>query len=49
MERSLAERRFRLHGRFRDAETARNLPVAVEITLDLEGWGEIVRLVEIAG
>ena len=36
-------------GGSRDAETARNLPVAVEITLDLEGWGEIVRLVEIAG
>lgn len=33
----------------RDAESARDLPRAVEITMELEDWGEIVRLVEIAG
>lgn len=29
--------------------TARLLPVAVEITIELEDWGKIVRLVEVAG
>lgn len=28
---------------------ARTLPIAVEITLELEDWGKIVRLVEVAG
>jgi general secretion pathway protein J len=28
---------------------ARNLPIAVEITLELEDWGKITRLVEVAG
>jgi general secretion pathway protein J len=30
-------------------DVARMMPVAVEITLDLEDWGKIVRLVEVAG
>jgi general secretion pathway protein J len=30
-------------------DAPRVLPVAVEITLELEDWGEIVRLVEVAG
>jgi len=32
-----------------DAESARDLPLAIEITMELQDWGEIVRLVEIAG
>jgi len=31
------------------ARAASSLPIAVEITLDLEDWGEIKRLVEVAG
>jgi general secretion pathway protein J len=31
------------------ADAARLRPIAVEITLDLEDWGKIVRLVEVAG
>lgn len=31
------------------ADAARVLPIAVEITLELEDWGTIVRLVEVAG
>ena len=30
-------------------DAARMLPIAVEITLELEDWGKIVRLVEVAG
>jgi len=30
-------------------DAARLRPIAVEITLDLEDWGKIVRLVEVAG
>jgi hypothetical protein len=30
-----------------DAERAR--PAAIEVTLDLEDWGEIKRLVEVSG
>jgi general secretion pathway protein J len=30
-------------------DTARTLPLAVEVTLELEDWGKIVRLVEVAG
>jgi general secretion pathway protein J len=29
--------------------TARALPIAVEITLELEDWGKITRLVEVPG
>jgi general secretion pathway protein J len=31
------------------ADAARLRPVAVEITLDLEDWGKLVRLVEVSG
>ncbi|MGH8241330.1 MAG: type II secretion system minor pseudopilin GspJ, partial [Steroidobacteraceae bacterium] len=31
------------------ADAARLRPIAVEITLDLEDWGKLVRLVEVAG
>jgi general secretion pathway protein J len=31
------------------ADAARLRPIAVEITLELEDWGKIVRLVEVAG
>ena len=31
------------------ANAARTLPIAVEITLELEDWGKITRLVEVAG
>jgi general secretion pathway protein J len=31
------------------ADAARLRPIAVEITLDLEDWGKIVRLVEVSG
>ena len=30
-------------------DAARLRPIAVEITLDLEDWGKLVRLVEVAG
>jgi general secretion pathway protein J len=30
-------------------DVARMLPIAVEITVELEDWGKIVRLVEVAG
>jgi general secretion pathway protein J len=36
-------------GAIPDAESYRLLPRAVEVVLDLEDWGEVTRLVEIAG
>ena len=32
-----------------DPNVARSRPIAVEFTLELEDWGKIVRLVEVAG
>ncbi len=36
-------------GAIPDAESYRRLPRAVEVVLDLEDWGQVTRLVEIAG
>ncbi len=38
-----------LGGRRGGRNVARNLPLAVEITVELEDWGTITRLVEVAG